>query len=77
MDPQHVYSIAGFKSLEEALRDALKSVLEKDSGRDPRTGFYNMFKEEVAEHDDDFYKKYDEDLNTTHIFVNSLLVEST
>jgi len=78
LDQRHVYSIAGFKSLEEALRGALKSVLEKDSGRDPRTGFYNKFKEEVAEHDDDFYKKYDEDLNTTLIFVSSLLLfEST
>ena len=37
----------------------------------------NKLKEEVAEHDDDFYKKYDEDLNTNLIFVNSLLVEST
>jgi len=56
----------------------LKSVLDKDSGHDPRTGFYNKFKEEAAEYDDDFYKKYDEDLNTTLIFVSSLLlVEST
>lgn len=56
----------------------MKSVLEKDGGRDPRTGFYHKFKEEVAEHDDDFHQKYDEDLNSTLIFVSFLLlVEST
>jgi len=59
-----------FGSLENALRDALKSVLEKEGSSDPRTSFYNKFKEEVTEHDDDFHKKYDEDLNTTLIFVS-------
>jgi HEPN domain-containing protein len=64
--------------LENALRGALKSVLGKDGGSDPRTSFYNKFKEEVAEHDEDLLKRHDEDLNTTLIFVSfSPLIEST
>ena len=57
--------------MEKALRDALKSVLEKDGRSDPRTSFYHKFKEEVAEHDEDFHQKYDDDLNTTLVFVSS------
>jgi len=60
-----------FQSLEKALRDALKSVLEKDAPPDPKTKFYSKFKEEVAEHDDDFLTKHDEDMNNTLIFVSS------
>lgn len=58
-----------FQSLEQALRDALKSVLEKDGHSNPRTRFYNRFKAEVAEHDDDFLQTYNADLDTTLIFV--------
>ena len=36
---------------------------------DPRVDFYTMYKRESAEHDVDYVKKYDEDLNTTLIFV--------
>jgi len=56
--------------LEKALRDALRSVLEKDGGSDPRTRFYNKFKEEVDEHDDDLQEEHGEDLNTVLIFVS-------
>ena len=45
-------------------------MLDKDGGSDPRTNFYNKFKEEVAEHDDELQEKHDEDLNTTLIFVS-------
>jgi len=56
--------------LEEALRNALKSVLGGvGSGANPRVEFYNKFQREIEEHDGDFDKKYDEDLNTTLIFV--------
>ena len=36
----------------------------------PRNEFYDKFKREADEHDRDFIKKYDEDLNTTLIFVS-------
>ena len=68
-----MYSPASFDSLEKALRDALKSVLEKDGSSDPRTSFYNKFKEEVDEYDDDLQEKHDGDLDTTLIFVSLLL----
>ena len=35
--------------------------------------FYNKFQREIEEHDRDFEKKYDEDLNTTLIFVSSFV----
>ena len=57
--------------LEEALRDALKSVLgSAGTGVNPRVEFYNKFQREMEEHDRDFEKKYDEDLNITLIFVS-------
>ena len=57
--------------LEVALRDALKSVLgDTGPGANPRMEFYNKFQREMEEHDRDFEKKYDEDLNTTLIFVS-------
>ena len=59
--------------MEQVLRDALKSILKEDGRPDPKTSFYHKFKEEVAEHDEDFYQKYDGDLNTTLVFVSSSL----
>ena len=57
------------QSLEEALSNALKSVLGgTESEVDPRVTFYNKFRREVEEQDQDL-KKYNEDLNTTLIFV--------
>jgi len=37
---------------------------------DPRAKFYDMYRHEAEEYDRDFIKKYDEDLNTTLIFVS-------
>jgi len=57
--------------LEESLRDALKSVLGNTGhGVNSRMEFYNKFQREMEEHDRDFEKSYDEDLNTTLIFVS-------
>ena len=36
---------------------------------DPRQDFYTMYKRESTEYDMEYVKKYDEDLNTTLIFV--------
>lgn len=59
------------QSLEETLRDALKSVLDDTgTGINPRVGFYTKFQQEMEEHDQDFEMKCDEDLNTTLIFVS-------
>jgi hypothetical protein len=37
--------------------------------------FHNKFQREVEEHDQDLEKKYDEDLNTTLIFVSIALLK--
>ena len=37
----------------------------------PRVEFYDKFQRTVEDHDNDFIKKYDEDLNTTLIFVST------
>lgn len=39
------------------------------SDDDPRLDFYMMYKREATEYDTTYVKKYDEDLNTTLIFV--------
>jgi len=41
------------------------------SDDDPRLDFYMMYKREATEYDMNYVKKYDEDLNTTLIFVRS------
>ena len=40
---------------------------------DHRALFYEKYHKEAEEYDKDFVKKYDEDLNTTLIFVSRLL----
>jgi len=37
---------------------------------DARTEFYKIYRKEAEEYDKEFMKKYDEDLNTTLIFVS-------
>ena len=36
---------------------------------DPRAEFYKHYRKEAEEYDKEFIKRYDEDLNTTLIFV--------
>lgn len=62
--------LLALKSPKKVPHDALGSALEKDGCSDFRTRFYNKFKEEVAEHDEDLQKMHDEDLNSTLIFVS-------
>ena len=62
--------------MEEALRKALKSVLsDAGPGANPRARFHNKFQREIEEHDQDLEKKYDEDLNTSLIFVSIALLK--
>ena len=52
-----------------SLQDALRTFFQPIKTEDPRVDFYAMYKRESAEYDTEFVKKYDEDLNTTLIFV--------
>ena len=40
---------------------------------DPQLDFYTMYKRETTEYDAEYMQKYNEDLNTTLIFVRSIL----
>ena len=55
-----------------SFQDALKHFFQPTKTGDPRVDFYTMYKRESAEYDTDYVKKYDEDLNTTLIFVRYL-----
>ena len=52
-----------------SLQDALRTFFQPIKTGDPRVDFYTVYKRESAEYDTDYVKKYDEDLNTTLIFV--------
>lgn len=43
--------------------------LQPIKNEDPHLDFFTMYKRETTEYDTEYMKKYDEDLNTTLIFV--------
>ena len=55
------------------MRKALPSLFTNLSGTtsSARAEFYDKFQGAADDHDRDFIKKYDDDLNTTLIFVSS------
>jgi hypothetical protein len=53
-----------------SFQDALRAFFQPIKTDDPRLDFYTMYKREAAEYDAHYVKKYDEDLNTTLIFVS-------
>ena len=46
--------------------------LQPIKNNDPQLDFYTIYKRETVEHDAEYLQKYDEDLNTTLIFVRFL-----
>ena len=46
-----------------------KKETQSTQQEDVRAEFYEVYRKEAEIHDKDFIKKYDEDLNTTLIFV--------
>ena len=52
-----------------SLQEALRMYLPPIKNDDPQVDFYNMYKRETMEYDAEYMKKYNEDLNTTLIFV--------
>ena len=53
-----------------SFQDALRTFFLPITNDDARLDFYTMYKREATEYDTDYVKKYDEDLNTTLIFVS-------
>ena len=54
-----------------SIQDALRMYLQPIKNDDPKLDFYTMYKQETMEYDTEYMKKYNEDLNTTLIFVRS------
>ena len=58
-------TLTGDASIQEALRMYLQPIKNDD----PQIDFYTMYKRETTEYDTEYMQKYNEDLNTTLIFV--------
>ena len=56
-----------------SLHSALKEFLEPLRSNDPRADFFAVYRKESEEFDRDYARKYDEDLNTSLIFVSDLV----
>ena len=52
-----------------SFRDALATFFQPTKSDDPRLDFFTVYNKEANQYDVDYVKKYDEDLNTTLIFV--------
>ena len=52
-----------------SFQGALRAFFQPIKTDDPRLDFYTVYKREATEYDADYVKNYDEDLNTTLIFV--------
>ena len=54
-----------------SIQEALRMYLQPIKNDDPQLDFYTMYKRETTEYDTEYMQKYNEDLNTTLIFVSS------
>ena len=52
-----------------SIQEALRMYLQPIKNDDPQLEFYTMYKRETVEYDTEYMQKYNEDLNTTLIFV--------
>ena len=63
-------SVAGIGRLTPvSVQEALRAYFQPIKNDDPQLDFYTMYKRETTEYDTEHMQKYDEDLNTTLIFV--------
>ena len=53
----------------DSIQEALRMYFQPIKNDDPQLDFYAMYKRETMEYDTEYMKKYDDDLNTTLIFV--------
>ena len=57
----------------DSLQEALRMFFQPIKNDDPKLDFYTMYKRETSEYDTEYMQKYNEDLNTTLIFVRFCL----
>lgn len=53
----------------DSIQDALRMYFQPVKSDDPQLDFYTMYNRETTEYDTKYMEKYNEDLNTTLIFV--------
>jgi hypothetical protein len=53
----------------DSIQEALRMYFQPMKSNDPKLDFYTMYKRETMEYDTEYMQKYNEDLNTTLIFV--------
>ena len=56
--------------MQYSIQDALRLFMPPLKSDEARTDFYTVYKRESTEYDTNYVKKYDEDLNTTLVFVS-------
>jgi len=56
--------------IQYSIQDALRLFIPPLKSDEARTDFYTVYKRESTEYDTNYVKKYDEDLNTTLVFVS-------
>ena len=54
----------------DSIQEALRMYFQPIKNEDPKLDFYTMYKRETTEFDTEYMQKYNEDLNTTLIFVS-------
>ena len=57
------------KLTRDSIQEALRMYFQPIKNDDPKLDFYTMYKRETTEYDTEYMQKYNEDLNTTLIFV--------
>jgi len=57
-----------------SIQDTLRLFMPPLKSDEARTDFYTVYKRESTEYDTNYVKKYDEDLNTTLVFVRLLML---
>ena len=62
----------GYQTSPYSLHSALKEFFDPLRTNNSRADFFSVYRKESEEFDREYTKKYDEDLNTTLIFVSSL-----
>ena len=61
----------------DSIQEALRMFFQPIKNDDPKLDFYTIYKRETSEYDTEYMQKYNEDLNTTLIFVRFYLTLTT
>ena len=73
IDPKWYATRPGSTAITEltqnSIQEALRTYFQPIKNDDPQLDFYTMYKREATEYDVEHMQKYNEDLNTTLIFV--------